>query len=170
MLAEDALSDEQIASDVGVSRKSLAQWKTDAVFNRRVAELVEQRKDAAMRHSIAQQDKRIGSMNDRWQKMHDIISARALDFDGLVPGGETGLLTRQIKLSNTGMTVEEYVIDALLLREMRALEEQAAKELGQWIERKEHTGKDGGPIGVTIRTVIAVLPPGMQPELEDGVE
>jgi hypothetical protein len=49
-----------------------------------------------------------------------------------VPGGATGLLTRKYK------SIE---VDVPLLREMRATEEQAAKELGQWAEPKSAAGR-----------------------------
>jgi hypothetical protein len=34
------------------------------------------------------------------------------------------------------------------LRELRAIEEQVAKELGQLVDKRELTGKDGGPLQV----------------------
>lgn len=161
MLAEDAVSDDEISAQVGITRAALKKWKARPEFQSRIAEIVNQRKDAALRFSIAQQDKRIAAIDDRWKRMHRVIEARAEEMEGEVAGGETGLLVRQIKLSNTGIQVEEYAVDTGLLKEMRALEEQAAKELGQWIDRKEHTGKDGGPIGIQVHTVVAVIPQGV---------
>jgi hypothetical protein len=60
---------------------------------------------------------------------------------GIGAGGETGLLVRQIKLAASGATVEEFAVDTGLLKELRAHQEQAAKELGQWTEKREVTGK-----------------------------
>jgi hypothetical protein len=57
------------------------------------------------------------------------------DLPALAPGGETGLLARQTKLATNGAMVEEFVVDTGLLKELRAHEEQAAKELGQWQDR-----------------------------------
>jgi hypothetical protein len=62
-------------------------------------------------------------------------SPMASDLPALAAGGETGLLARQIKLASNGAMVEEFVVDTGLLRELRAHEEQAAKELGQWQDR-----------------------------------
>jgi len=146
MLAEGAVPDVEIAAAVGITRQSLLKWRAREEFRDRVAEIVKQRKDAALRYSIAQQDRRIAAMNDRWEKLQRVIAERAEELDGQAPGAGTGMLARQVKLSNTGVTVEEFVVDTGLLKELRGLEEQAAKELGQWIERKEHAGKDGGPI------------------------
>jgi len=93
--------------------------------------------------------------------MRQLIDARAEELNGAVPGGETGLLVRQIKLSNTGIQVEEFAVDTRLLKEMRALEEQVAKELGQYADKPE-AQKDAmttsGPVTVTVQTVVAVIP------------
>ena len=36
-------------------------------------------------------------------------------------------------------TIEEYAIDTGLLKEFRAHEQQAAQELGEWVEKKDTT-------------------------------
>ena len=51
-----------------------------------------------------------------------------------VPGGDTGLLVKEVFYSSNG-TRERYEVDTALLKEIRATEEQAARELGQWIDR-----------------------------------
>lgn len=59
-------------------------------------------------------------------------------------GMETGLLVRTVRhMGRT--TVEEVAVDTGLLAEQRAIEIQAAKELGQWTERKDVTS-GGKPI------------------------
>jgi class 3 adenylate cyclase len=40
--------------------------------------------------------------------------------------------------------VREYEVDVALLRELRAHEEQAARELGQWVDKVAPTSPDGG--------------------------
>jgi hypothetical protein len=57
-----------------------------------------------------------------------------------VPGGATGLLVRRVKRIGTGPSagaVEEFAVDTRILRELRAHEQQAARELGQWIGRSD---------------------------------
>lgn len=44
--------------------------------------------------------------------------------------------------------VYEYEVDTGLLAELRALESQTAKELGQHVERRELSGPGGGPIAI----------------------
>jgi hypothetical protein len=60
-----------------------------------------------------------------------------------VPGGRTGLLVRTIKSIGSGekaTTVEEFAVDTGLLREIRELELQVSKELGQFVEKHDVTG------------------------------
>jgi hypothetical protein len=40
-----------------------------------------------------------------------------------------------------------------LLGELRAHERQAAEELGQWTEKRELTGKNGGPLEIKVTFV-----------------
>ena len=67
--------------------------------------------------------------------------AQALQFageiGGLAPGMETGLLVRTVKFNKQGDEIEEFAVDTGLLAEIRAHEQQAAKELGQWVEKQQ---------------------------------
>ncbi len=59
------------------------------------------------------------------------------------PGGTTGIVVRQLKMVGSGMSakiVEEFAVDTGLIKELRANQEQAAKELGQWVDRSEQSG------------------------------
>jgi hypothetical protein len=53
--------------------------------------------------------------------------------------------------AQNNQTVEEYAVDTALLKELRAHEQQAAQELGQWLDKHEHTGKDGESLVFTIQ-------------------
>jgi hypothetical protein len=60
------------------------------------------------------------------------------------PGGRTGLVVRQLKQVGSGMsakTVEEFAVDVGTIKEIRGLHEQAAKELGQWVDKTEIGGQ-----------------------------
>jgi len=50
--------------------------------------------------------------------------------------------------------VHIYAVDGTLLREIREIEKQAAQELGQWSEKHEHTGPDGGALILTFKSAI----------------
>lgn len=134
-VAEDELTDQEIATAAGVSRQTLTEWKKNPDFAARVAELVEEARNVAARHAIGRKARRIRSMNDRWARLQRIIDARATDPDlAGYPGGDTGLLVRRVKVVGTGELQERVVeleLDHALLREMRELEKAVAIELNQ---------------------------------------
>ena len=142
LVAADALSDEDIGVKCGVSRQTLACWKKHPEFAGRVREHVEAFRASVRARGIAVLENRVHRLNADWQRMQALRAARATDLSG-VPGGETGLLVRREKMIGSGVMaerVEEYEFDAALLRELRAHEEQAAKELGQWTDKTELSG------------------------------
>ena len=83
-----------------------------------------------------------------------VVLERAADPEMTgVPGGRSGFIARQVKAVGAGANqriVSEYVVDVALSRELRGVLEQAAKELGQWTERQELTGKDGGALSIEL--------------------
>ena len=101
---------------------------------------------------ISERQNRIDALQDRWERLRAVITARAADPElRKVPGGETGLLTitkykaetyfgtdpktgEQVRMTRL---VPEYAVDTGLLHETRAHEEQAARECGQWVERQD---------------------------------
>lgn len=141
LVAEDELSDEEIGARVGVTDRTLRNWKREPEFWRRVDEHSEAFRAVIERKAIAQRGRRVAALQDRWRRMQRVIAERAAD-PGMagVPGGSTGLLVRRVKGIGKGEDferVEEYVVDDGLLRELREHERQAAQELGQWLERAE---------------------------------
>jgi hypothetical protein len=141
LLAEDDLTDEQIAARVGVHRVTLATWKQHADFRAKVDELAAEFEQSFLRIGIARKRRRIAALNDRHQRMCRVIEERAADPSMLdVPGGETGLLVRQLKVVGQGphaQTVEEYAVDTGLLSELRQTEKQMAQEVGEWVDKSE---------------------------------
>lgn len=68
-----------------------------------------------------------------------------------VVGGESGLVVKQFKVVGSGrnqQVIEEHVVDSALISELLAVNKQAAQELGEWSEKRQITGADGGPIEV----------------------
>lgn len=60
----------------------------------------------------------------------------------LEPGQDTGLLICEVTHTRAGR-VMRWGVDTGLLGEMRAVEQQAAKELGQWTDNVRHSGSMG---------------------------
>lgn len=138
LLAEDLLSDERIAAKVGVSRSCLAKWKLQETFCVRVSEVSEMLTEQALAHGLARQERRLGALQRRHSELLRVIEERAADpaLAG-VPGGSTGLIVRQAVLAGGRLVGYEYAVDVGTIRELRAIEEQVAKELGQLVQRSE---------------------------------
>jgi hypothetical protein len=147
LVAEDLLSDTEIANRVGINQRTLERWKRRTDFRRRVAELVAKVEEKAEQFAIFHKLLRIEALDKRWQEMQDVIRQRAADPDHRkAAGGNSGLLVRTVKMIGTGEMaerVEEFAFDAALVRELREHEMQAARELGQLKEVHEHTGPAG---------------------------
>lgn len=153
LLAEDDLTDEEIAAKVGISRRQLTNWKQHPDFRKRIEEITARMGDAALRHGIARRNRRLRALDDRWRRMQQVIDERAVDPEmRAVPGGRTGLLVHNVKSVGKGddfQVIDLYEVDVALLRELREHEKQAAQELGQWTERRDMT-TGGKPFKVYI--------------------
>jgi Homeodomain-like domain len=152
LLAEDRLSDAQIAAEVGVNRRTLARWKGRPEFADKAREFAKALEAAILTRGIASRVNRVRALDRRRALMERVILERG-GAPGMadVPGGSTGLLVRRLKGIGGGENyevVEEFEFDAALVRELRETEKQAAQELGQWTERRSYSGPDGGPIPV----------------------
>lgn len=165
LVAQDALTDEQIAAQAGVTRQALQKWKRHPDFAARVQEHRDVWATEIKAKGISDRQNRIDALNDRHDRMRRVIEARATEHAD-VPGGNTGLLLRQAKLvkvyksdespaddlaneedgetlysAKRDVIIYEYAVDTGLLKEMREHEKQAAQDLGQWTEKQEHSGE-----------------------------
>jgi len=141
LLAEGRYGYSEIAAKVGVSVRALHKWRKNPIFARRVAEFAREFLEAAMRRGIARLDFRIKTLADAHSKLLELIEERAADPKMQdIPGGKTGLIVMQFRAVGTGdrqKIVPEFVFDASLIREVRAIQAAAAKELGQITEKFE---------------------------------
>lgn len=145
LVADDDLSNDEIARACGISAKTLTMWKRHPEFAARVGQIVTDLQEHARKRGLARLDKRQTTAFDRHRRMVDLILARAGDIGNEAAGGETGLVVRQYRSIGTGPNarqVTEYVFDAALMRELRELEKQIAQDAGQWSEKRqvEHSG------------------------------
>jgi hypothetical protein len=143
LLAEDELTNEHIAEQCGVSVPTLWRWRQHPEFTERIAEHTAALQATMLRHAVAKRHKRLATLDRLHTKALGVIESRADEMDGEAPGAETGLLVKTFKQIGQGpgaQMVTEYAVDTALMREIRAIEEQAAKELGQWEEKQAVTG------------------------------
>ncbi len=141
MIADGELTDLQIAEKLDVARSTLWNWRQRPEFMALVDEHLARFHEEVCRRGLANRDRRIRALNDRWNRMQRVIEARADDVEfAEVPGGQTGLLAKSWKMIGSGPSAEkvsEFAVDTGLLRELREHEKQAAQELGQWVEKKD---------------------------------
>jgi hypothetical protein len=86
---------------------------------------------------LAVREKRLGALQERHDRLRQLMIERGEEMEGEAPGGATGLLARKRKMIGSGPMaheVTEYELDTGLLSEFREHEKQAAQELGQWQE------------------------------------
>lgn len=142
LVAEDRISDELIAAELGISRRTLATWKGQAEFKARVDQITAEVSEQLKAKGLADRAKRLEALNDRHGRMNEVIKQRAENLKGVPGGGNTGLVVKQVKGIGKGQdfqVVEEYAVDTGLLREMREHEKQAAIEVGEWTDKTQHS-------------------------------
>lgn len=155
LLAEGKLTDQEIADSVDISRTTLWRWRKHPEFAAEIETHLEAFRAEVRRRGIADQFRRVKAQNDRWNRLQRVIEARADDPDMKdVPGGDTGLIVKTVKVRSTGEgEVEKTIkaeVDVGLLKELREHEKLAAQELGQWVERQEIAGDDAKPVVVKV--------------------
>jgi hypothetical protein len=132
LLAEDELTDEEIGQAVGICRRQLARWKRNPAFHARVADIRRHLAAYSLDIAIPKRRRRIAELNKRWLSGLRIIRERAADPRAAqAPGGSTGLLARRVKVIGSGANaheLEEWRYDAALMRDLLAMERQAAEE------------------------------------------
>jgi len=142
LVAAGRLSFDAIAAKLEITDRGLYNWRLDPVFRARVDAINAQFAETMQQYGIAQRARRIAALDDRRRRLENLIYARAEAY-AHATGGDTGLIVEQIKATGEGSYQSEWVFDAAVVRELRAHEEQAAKELGQWVEKVAPTAPSG---------------------------
>lgn len=185
MIAEDDLSDMLISKKLGVSNKTIWNWKQYPEFIARVNQIMAAWNASMMNSGLARKEKRLEAL----KKMHAATSiiteerafkygaktASALKLNGVaidpdehtkeeldgavilsvpaIAGGGSGYIVTEKRMTGfgeTAMMVEDAVFDANLYRAQIVTLEKIREETGQAVSKHELTGKDGGPIQMSI--------------------
>jgi transposase len=148
LIADDSLSDEEIAARCGVNVRTITRWKNRPDFAALVAQEREEILREMLRHPIARKPERIRRLNELHERCWQIIEERAaasaarVSDQDLPPGATTGLVVeeeRHIATKHKTETVKVPRVDVDLIRQIQSLQQQAATELGQWVEQREVT-------------------------------
>lgn len=150
LTAEDTLTDEQIAADVGISRKTLHNWRSRPDFLAEVRAQREAFRARIMAEGFADKARRIKALNLLATAVLVELSRAA---DDLQP---QGMYRLEKKISANGEIVEQEVFDKPKADTFRGYLDDIAKELGDRKAVTELSGKDGAAI--PIRFVEVVIP------------
>jgi hypothetical protein len=157
LVAEDRFPDVKIAEICEISEGCLSKWKKRPEFADRAKELTAIYGERVLKYGLARRERRLAVLSEVHERILTLIDARAKDPEMVaIPGGLTGLLVKTNKLSRVGKALqvyEEFKADVGLLKELRAIEEQAARELGQWRDKHELSGADGKPLGIDVSSL-----------------
>lgn len=144
MVAEGKVTHDATAEAAGISSAALAKWKLAPEFQERVAQIVAEMAEALKKKGVRVRENRLAYLQRRIDKMHALIEARAVELNGEVAGGETGLIVRDYKGKDADVPV--YRFDAALVKELREHEKQAAIEVGEWAEKRVLAGDSEEPL------------------------
>lgn len=146
LVAVGELTTEEIAAEIGVTDRTIYNWKSEDVFKARVEENKEEIRKRVFSEGIADLSNRVRRYNKRWNQIDQIFRERSQEpLDILQPGVSTGLLRKITRTVTTKagdcIQTEWFEPESPLLKEERELAKQAAQELGQW-EEKTRTSVD----------------------------
>ena len=125
LVAEDMLTDEQIAAEVGVTKRSIEFWKKRPEFAARVTQHREEFKNRALTEGFADKRARIAALNAFAQ---DLSRDMAQPGDDLKPRGTYRL---EKKISANGEVIEYEVFDKAKADTFRGYLDDIAAEMGE---------------------------------------
>jgi phage terminase small subunit len=132
------------AIEAGYSPKTAYSQGSRLLKTVEVQQAIQAWREEAKQTAITDMAHRLNVLDSIEAKLLDVMDARATQYAGSqVIGGETGLVVKRYKMVGAGesaMLVEEYEVDTGTIRELRAVHEQAAKEMGQWTEKHDVSG------------------------------
>lgn len=155
LVAQDQLTDAEIAKECGVHKVTLERWKQYPEFAERVNEIKTEIAAQLRAEGIANKRNRLAAYQRRWDLLEQVRAERGADPTmAAVAGGTTGVLVRDIKLvkhiddsdPETGQRIwqepqEVFAVDVPMLREWREIEKQMAIETGEWEEKQKVSGE-----------------------------
>jgi hypothetical protein len=141
LCAQDLLTYKQIARSTRITDpETITAWLKHPDYAAVVHALRTTLAQHALHTGLADALTRLRARDQRWRRLHAIIEQRqdhyTLDpsdpnYDNIPPGADSGLLVKDTKVLEDGSLINTYRVDAPLLRELRELESETAKELGQ---------------------------------------
>jgi hypothetical protein len=95
----------------------------------RIREMREQSEVEILNNGLSRRVERIRQLETLFDKHLELIRARGVEMDGEIAGGETGLMARDYKGKDADTAVYKY--DGALVKEMRGIIDDIAREMGE---------------------------------------
>jgi hypothetical protein len=167
-LLAEGVSRVKVSQKVGVRYKTICNWLKSSLFRQELKRKQEEIAREVDEYLIGDRKFRLLILQDRHDRMQRVFEERAEWFEKAnrekarltaeaiardedpsavyvkhadIPGGETGLLVHEEKVTKFGL-VDHYKVDVALLKEGRDTLKQAAIEKGQWVEKSDMTSGD----------------------------
>lgn len=139
MVAEGRFDYKEVADKVGINRETLSRWRKQPEFADRVTTITREMSAEIMKRGLCRKEYRLSTLASLQSKLLTVFEERGADPDMQnISGGKTGLIVKTYKIGKD-ICMPEYAVDAGAIRTLQAIQEQAAKELGQLVEKRETT-------------------------------
>lgn len=161
------LTEEEIATALGLARTTVQRWKREAAFKRRLGELRAELREEMGRNTVADQLARLQERDQRWQAHRKLRQKRAERFSNPALALDedcdlelaTGMYKKKVyrRYDDKGnLLVEEIepIFDVGLYRALHDDELLTAKELGEIVTKAEVSGPGGKPIQMQMEVSI----------------
>ena len=144
LLAEDELSNKQIAEACGVTVRSIQFWQQHPEFRAKQIEHVKEFREKVLNRRYSLREKRIELREELIDSLLTIKNERAAQpAMANVPGGKSGLIQVTLKSMGVGdknQIYMEHTADTGLAAEIRAGLREIAQEVGELVEKHEVVG------------------------------
>lgn len=126
----------------GYSPKTAYSQGSDLLKKPEIQAAIQAWRDKVKTHGVADLDYRVARLDELEQKYWKVIEARAAELgnDPKAAGGQTGMITREhriVGVAGDTRVLTSYVADVALTKELRAIYDDAAKEMGQRVAKHE---------------------------------
>jgi hypothetical protein len=161
LLADDELTDAEIAAQVEITPRQLYNWKNRPEFAALVGDYVGKLQAGMLRLRIAKKRERVKTLDNLRTRLLTVADARGERYrgeldaaedaaaatrrffgDSVPPEAATGLLVRQETVNAQGMKTVNWSVDTGLVKTIMDLQKEAGQELGQRVDKSEieHSG------------------------------
>lgn len=156
LIAEDSLNDGEIAKALEVAPSTVYRWRQAPDFAGKVGAHIGALQAGMLRLAIAKKHRRLATLDRLHSAALAVIEHRAARYRAQLGEADaetaaataakrvfghdvpaeagTGLVVERESVNSAGYRAVEWSVDVGLMREIRALEAQAARELGQWVD------------------------------------